>query len=1206
MRTKKIIVLILSAICLTAIPFGLIGCGDNVVYEKKVTAGEPKYEYVYSSYYDGENDDFVTIDGKLDEDCWQDKKWYTSQFYTDLDDNMPMIASTAFNTEYGVYIGVKIRDNNITYNGMLDLTKNSVLEYYFYANKDDEVTRDNDYSQRRAFMMDYACDLYSTGERMKRAVVVDGEINSGETKGATFELFIPWAELDIDVSDGIVPELFFMVPAYRPVLKGRTSQTPLFNVPFNLMNRIAGYYVFDEDGYTDEDAEGAIVGDAINGTAKTGCWDIENAADEENPSVSVTKGTGNNSIYFRDAYCENFEAEATLYPLGGNLTDQWWVGGFLVLSTNGANYMMTLEMGPSRIKEVGDGGYALNQFALWTLATRDDPYMWNQRSLALRDNPETQGDSVPEDLGTTFKIIKYGNTVCYFVNGEYLYSETLDLLNGAFYVGLYNMNGFCAYKNLSFKAYDDEDARARLEELRVYNVSVDIMSSGGNATAECDFVNVGAEAKIDLTNYSGYKLSSVKCNDEEIIDKVMKNAVDGIYTIENVSENIHLEVYFEEIENAVTFTGELLNGESPLGGNITLISKKSGALKYETLASIGGFELELEPGEYKIAVNGYFGSDSVVLSGDTTESDVCVNTFEGAKDLYSGTTVYEFGGELTYKVTQTGAMVLKDAETDGYVEVEQGKPFMIYAKLRKSSLTGVGFVVGTLGEDNSKHIMFNWRPSTQDIYVTREGNGDNWNWTGHADKLFPCTKAFDADTEIALVYINDVYLFVIDGSIVANIPTSFDNNWGGKLNIGEIIGTEGNKKFGISVLIGTLGISKYGYSLDIDEINDYLGMTPLYKGVTTDKQDTECTINATRNDGKVGAFIIDGAEVEQNKPFMIHAKVLKQGTVTTDAMFGVGFVVGTLGEDNSKHIMFNWRTNVKDIYVSREENGSAWGWRGHADKAYPCTKTLGDVTEIALIYMNGMYMFVVDGSVVANFAEGTDIGWGTVPKTVIGTDGNKKFGLSVIFGAITIAEYGYTLSEDEINAYLGIIPLQKGITVNKQGTEYLVNATEKVGAFIVGDKEVNVGEDFMISVKVKDIKAENVGFAVGTLGSDNSAHLMFDWRNKGANKDIYIWRGGAYGWKGHDDNKYSCTLDRSGEHTMTLVCKSGIYYMYIDGTQVFNKAGSEDIGWGTVINNIVGTTGTIKIGLTTSFGTATFSDFEVTTDAAKINAAIAG
>ena len=161
------------------------------------------------------------------------------------------------------------------------------------------------------------------------------------------------------------------------------------------------------------------------------------------------------------------------------------------------------------------------------------------------------------------------------------------------------------------------------------------------------------------------------------------------------------------------------------------------------------------------------------------------------------------------------------------------------------------------------------------------------------------------------------------------------------------------------------------------------------------------------------------------------------------------------------------------------------------------------------------------------------------------------------------------------------------------------------GIDIVDGKEVNAGEDFMISVKVKDVKAENVGFVVGTMGDNYASHLMFDWRKN----DVYIWRDQPYGWKGHKDGIFSCSVSRDGEHTMTLVCKSGTYYMYIDDVKVCTAPANTDNGWGGKLDvgATIGTTGTVKTGITCSHGTgtATFSDFTLTTDAAAINALLA-
>ena len=1423
MKLKRFFILILSTLCLSAVLLGLVGCGCS-----DETEGQ-KYEYTYSSYYDGPNDPDILIDGNLTEDCWQNKKWFTNRFCADIKDNMPMISATAFNTGYGTYIGVKIRDNNIIYSGMLDLEKNSVLEFYFYANKNDVVTKDNDYSQCRAFMMDYACDLYSTGERMKRAVVVDGEFNSGETKGATFEIFIPWAELGIDVSKGEIPKLFYMLPEYRPVLKGKTKNTLLYNAPLNLMNHIGSFYLFDENGYTDQDEEGAIVGDSIYGTAKSGGWDIENVANKE---VAVTKGMGNNTIFFKEAYCENFEAEATLYPMGGNSGDTWWSGGFAVVSLNGGiNYMMMLDMSNSRLQPTKDGKYTLKTYSLNTLETREEPYVWRQKAKAVKANPDVHGTSVPAELGTKFKIIKYGTTVCYFVNDVFLYAETLDLLQGSFYVGLFNMNGFCAYKNLSFKEYSGEEADAALKALDIYKVDLSV-SGGGDAKLECNYVKSGDgnAAKIDLTCYSGYTLSEVKCDGDDITDDVKENAVDGVYDLEGISKDIEVNVEFTAINNSLlkTYKGNLRRDEVQndksikmvnVDGAVTVISKDCGACKYEVTATAsGGFEVKLAPGEYVVKAGGYFGAKTVTVSADVADNvDVALATTNLGTELYSGK-MYKYGDddELTYIIPQysTGATVLND------VAIEQNKAFMISAKIGKTDATGVGFVVGTLGTDNSKHLMFNWRPMQQDIYVTREGNG--WDWKGHADGVFACDKVMEDINDIALVYMNGAYLFIINGSVVANIPERGDVSWG--LVLKDVIGTEGVKHLGLSGLSGKIDIVSYKLTTDESAIKDSLKMLPLYnggtytaknekdeiveyaiKGATIIENDDAFTINAT---GTVGAFIFNDVEVNAGEEFMITAKI---SNLTAE---NVGFVIGNLDNDNANHVMFDWRNKidngkeVKDIYVWRHDT---YGWKGIEGFSCDVARDKKEYT-LTFIYKNNMYYLLIDGVIVFETSETANFS-GVELKSVIGTTGKIKIGLSTSFGTATFSDFRVSTDLDEINATLpstafvlvedanGLYPnsmlfensedslkiMAAGENVGAfiidetgvdAGTEFMVTATISnlaannvgfvignlandnknhvmfnwrnqgdtkdiyvwrhdtygwrgiegpncnvardkseytltfiyygnmyymlidgttvleisedqtfewssdtikgvigttgkikiglsasfgmatfsnfrvstdidevkaalpatvyfpvddatglysgstllknsegslkassagvVGAFIINGEEVTAGEDFMVTVKVDNISAENVGFVIGNLANDNANHLMFDWRNSGANKDIYVWRTGSYGWKGHEDNTYPCTLGRSGEHTMTLVCKSGTYYMIIDGTQVFNKAGSADIGWGTVINNCVGTTGTIKIGLTTSYGTATFSDFNVTTDAAAINAVIGG
>ena len=143
----------------------------------------------------------------------------------------------------------------------------------------------------------------------------------------------------------------------------------------------------------------------------------------------------------------------------------------------------------------------------------------------------------------------------------------------------------------------------------------------------------------------------------------------------------------------------------------------------------------------------------------------------------------------------------------------------------------------------------------------------------------------------------------------------------------------------------------------------------------------------------------------------------------------------------------------------------------------------------------------------------------------------------------------------------------------------------------------------MVSVKLDSVNAENVGFVVGTLGDDNKSHVMFDWRNKGTTKDIYVWRSDPYGWRGVEDAPYPtvCETERKA-CTLTLVYKNNNYYLFIDGEQVLCISETQLFSWSSAtIKGVIGEEGTIKVGITTSYGTAQFSDFALTTDADAIN-----
>ncbi|HBF86860.1 MAG TPA: hypothetical protein DDW54_04180 [Clostridiales bacterium] len=1204
---KKIIVSVLSALCIGSFAVCLTGCGGP----KDVAPAEIKYEYVYSSQFEGANDPDILIDGKLDEAVWQNKKWYTSKFYTDINDVMPKLTVTAFNTVYGAYMGVKIRDNNILYNGMLNPSKNSTIEFYYYAEKTDTVVSDQDFSLRRAFMMDYAGELYSTGERMKRAFSVDGEINSGNTTGSTVEIFIPWSELGIDVSDGVYPQKFYLLPTYRPVLQGNTSHTPLFNKPFNPMHHMMDYYIFDEDGYTDEDVEGAIVGDAYNGTAKSASWDLENL---DQGVISVTEAGEFNYIYFRDAFHENFKAETTIYPMGGSEKRAGWFGGFFILATNGNYYTMMLDMRAERYVTAQDGGNALNKYSLTTL-TEAHGGAWEQVNKIVKDNPSAKDG--PEKSGVKFKVIKDKNAIYYFADDQFLYSETLDFVNGKVYAGLFNMNIYAQYKDFSFKGLTDEEVAYELETSTVYKVDVVVTTDGGNAETNKERVVAGDSAEIKFITESGYKLDSVLYNGEDITQTVKENANGGTYVINDVSESIRLEIAFGKIQNPLNFKGYLKDNGENVDGNVFIVSKSNGAGKYDVEATKeGGFEIELDTDEYEVFIDNHFGSTTVNLAnnlqqdiqlddyvaletanihylnvdfvnqkansvkGHVTEwflFDECSPTAYMAANIYNfdldGFTVETNDGDnVQFYLAYQGVYILKDH--DWYLpDIEYVKPNERHKKYSYFNTDNKGKILSAGSADNLDGELVEIAVSEGILYVSIGGKG-KLKLT-----LSEFNENFKADTEYRLgfcTYNANATRYPAGGAVYKNITAAFGEKSAAKVNS----------------VISACEYEEFEFSEELYDDESFI----------------------TRVGGKyinyyakkTAAQVIDGVEIEQDTPFMIYADI---EDVDHYLSLGVGFVVGTLGSDNSNHILFNWRPG-RDIYVTREGNASKWNWAGIADNKYPCAhKITGETMRITLVYEKGLYLFFVDDKLYLNVSENEDIGWGTVINNYVGTTGTKKIGFSALYGSVAISDYGYSTDIDEIESFLTAIPLYKGSKPVVSDDEIRIDSARTVGAFVLDGAEVTDADSYMVSVKLNEADAENVGFVVGTLGETGENHVMFDWRYKGQTNDIYIWRNSSvnWDWLGIEEASLdmSCDVER-GPATLTFVYRFGKYYMFIDGVQVLCIEETQKFSWSTeTIKDVIGNGSTVRFGLTTSYGAATFSDFIFTTDLEQIREFVA-
>ena len=172
---------------------------------------------------------------------------------------------------------------------------------------------------------------------------------------------------------------------------------------------------------------------------------------------------------------------------------------------------------------------------------------------------------------------------------------------GNVYAGLFNLNTYIDYKEYSFTALNEQELSAELNSLDIYKLEAVTSTVGGYVELENDYAVGGANVGAMIVSDSGYAVSSVLYNGEDITETVRANAVNGVYTLENITEDIQLTVSFERLEKAVTYKGYLMDGAS-IGGAITIVGKTDSAQRYEIVASADrGFEAKLKAGEYTVS-----------------------------------------------------------------------------------------------------------------------------------------------------------------------------------------------------------------------------------------------------------------------------------------------------------------------------------------------------------------------------------------------------------------------------------------------------------------------------------------------------------------------------------------------------------------------------------------------------------------------------
>ncbi|MBQ8802333.1 MAG: hypothetical protein IJZ53_01690 [Tyzzerella sp.] len=582
-----------------------------------IAKAENTYEKEYRSFCTHEHDKDMKIDGVLDEQAWQDKEWFSNTYLINIDNNMPVMKVTGFTTDYGIYFASVVEDENIVNNGQRSTGYNSMFEFEITADNVGE-TRVNDGLYKTKYIIDMRADCISRDPNFDRAVVVDGEINSGETKGATLEAFIPWEQLKVDTSKGI-PTEFRLMPSYRAVLTGDETTTVLLPVVYTTINT-QDFYRFGKTGYLTPDREGAVIGDSKFGNAKTGNWDV---SQEENGIVRSSLGYEHHKIFFTEEHGANFIVETTIVPVKA-LDNAYPKAGIYFQSTDtvfdSVYHTVLLNMQDVNLVDSVNG---TKNFVSYQLASLNNENAgWNQK--ALLETYEMMNEKASAREGVKLTVIKYGDKFWYFADGKFLTQEVKSFMDTDVIPGFYALGGDAIFKDSSCEAIDEDTLKSYLKKEGLYLVDAKTKGSQGTVVSSAASVEKGSSYNLTITSKSGYQVSSVLINGKEMIKDFRKNGNGGVYTVNNVKEHQEIVVAFEKIEG-VKFSGKVTDGDKAIVADVTLSGISDKSLKYQVTSSgEKGYNVVIPAGTYRVSVTATnykpYIEEKVTIKGDKTKN----------------------------------------------------------------------------------------------------------------------------------------------------------------------------------------------------------------------------------------------------------------------------------------------------------------------------------------------------------------------------------------------------------------------------------------------------------------------------------------------------------------------------------------------------------------------------------------------------------
>lgn len=508
--------------------FPIFSCASNNSSESL-----EEYEYIYNPTFEDEFDDFITLDGKLDEIEWsKQNRLYYSEKGIDFE------YTTIFTTK-GLFVGCKAYDKKITYYGRYDMKHNSGFTI--------RITRPDVSILQQSEIMRLEVDAYDrrsfNQDRFAAKTYVEGEIDSNNTMYMSSEMFVTWKELGFKnvKSEEDIPNEVKIIPCYRYV-QLLDDDTRILNnlVPsFSEPDFLRTYYPFNKNGYAIKDIEGCALGNAKNGNTRTIGWDL---SEYGNGKVTSTE-KDSQALYFTDVMGKNFvvESQITLNSSLGTSNNPRF--GLIVHGTEFQDFRSLSLKGN------------INNDKYWEVGTL--------RINALTYRPYRRFNEVdgifqelnsPLILGTNnlikVKMIKCDKTLLFFVEDKLVYSETHDWFTDQVCPGLYTMDCSATFTNYYANEISDEDLDKYFNLYSISRIDIPTSFRGGNITSNISAINKGDEFKLVVKPNIGYYLSSLTINDKDFYEEYCEDSYFGEFTVKDypIKESTKVDAIFSKYD----------------------------------------------------------------------------------------------------------------------------------------------------------------------------------------------------------------------------------------------------------------------------------------------------------------------------------------------------------------------------------------------------------------------------------------------------------------------------------------------------------------------------------------------------------------------------------------------------------------------------------------------------------------------------------